>query len=57
MNPPKEHNPSITLSKGTEVVEMPNKEFRSLIFKMSKDSNKWVDEVKKSVEELEEFNN
>jgi hypothetical protein len=52
---PKVHNSSITKFKDTEIVEMSDKEFKSLVFKKpQRDSNKQINEGKKSIQDLDE---
>jgi hypothetical protein len=56
MTPPKVHNSSKTESKDTEMVEMQNKEHKSILLKLindlKEDSNKQIKEVKKSIQDL-----
>jgi hypothetical protein len=56
-NSSKIHNSSIAKSKDTEIGEIPDNEFKSLVAKMihdiKEDSNKQMNEIKKSIQDLE----
>jgi hypothetical protein len=53
MTPPKVHNSSIAQSKDIKMLEMSNKEFKSLVSEMTnalkQNSNKQMNEIKKSI--------
>jgi Fe-S-cluster-containing dehydrogenase component len=57
MSPPKVCNSSVTKSKDSEVVEMSPKALKSLIFKtindIKEDTNKQINEVKNSIQDLD----
>jgi hypothetical protein len=56
--PPKVYNSLITESKDTEMVKMPDKEFKSLVLKMTndlkEDSSKQINEVRQSIQDMAE---